>query len=65
MSATLFGIPEGIALLTGEEQAVWASYQRFLHCIPLASEGPLGTDAIAITAALLTLATSTAYPPPP
>jgi hypothetical protein len=65
MKADLFAIPEGVAGLNNDELTVWNAFQRFLQSIPLASEGPLSHDAVAITAALLVLATATAFPAKP
>jgi hypothetical protein len=62
MQPDRFANDEDLALLTTGERAMWDSYQRFLHCIVL--PGPLSYDAVAVTAALLALATATVPPAP-
>jgi hypothetical protein len=63
MKPDLFADDEDLALLTAGERAIWDSYQRFLHCINLS--GPVSYDAVAVTAALLALATVTVPPASP
>ena len=53
----LMAVPEAVSDLTAGEQAVWDSYQRFLHCIVF--PGPLSYDGMVIAAALLALAAAT------
>jgi len=55
--------PQYVADLTADEQAVWESYQRFLHCFVF--PGPLSYDGMVIAAAVLTLATASVQKPNP
>lgn len=57
----LLAVPEAVADLTADEQAVWDSYQRFLHCFVF--PGPLSYDGMVLTAAMLALATATIQKP--
>ena len=59
----LLAVPEAVNDLLPDEQLVWDSYQRFLHCFVF--PGPLSYDGMVVSAALLALATASLQKPNP